>query len=507
MPLVGGLPFLLVLFALLALASGVLALASVRRRRRARRPEGPALVYPVPRRREAGAPEPPALWFDPLPDPLPAGPAGAPAALPPEPPPGAMVATVVTPAPAAPPVAAVWLAEAGGSRPPVAEEDAETVQLLPGWLEVLSGNEEGRQFRFIRMGGERVVEITLGRAEGAPYRHLRLTGATVSRMHARLRFQSRSWTVAALSETNPTRVNGRTLYPSDEPVAMGEGDTLQLGEVTLRYREEATESVRMRSAQVSVQGNRPSNEDAVLDTRLPNGSRLIAVADGMGGHRGGAVASRMALDVLHRELCAGQDLREAVRTANAEIHAAAQSDPGLRGMGTTLVALVCAASVYEIANVGDSRAYRIDANTIRQITLDHSFAAEALRNETLSPDQIARSPWRNALTRSLGTHAEVEVDSFGPFAAAAGPHAVLLCSDGLYRMLPEADLRETLLAAGGLEEAVRRFSGLAAEGDDNLSLAILALGEVFAAADDIDAARPSIVLPMPGPARFGTSAS
>jgi PPM family protein phosphatase len=505
MPLVGGFPLLLALLPI-AVAVGVLVLARVRRQRRARQTAGPLLIYPVPRRREAGAQATglPALRFDPLPSPRPAEPAGPAAAPPREPPPATATARVVGPDPATVPA---WLAETGEGRLPVAEEDAETVQLLPGWLEVLSGNEEGRQFRFIRRGAERVVEITLGRAEGAPYRHLRLTGATVSRMHARLQFRNRRWTVVALSETNPTCVNGRVLYPSDEPVDLGEGDTLQLGEVTLRYREEATVSVRMRSVQASVQGNRASNEDAVLDTRLPNGSRLIAVADGMGGHRGGAVASRMALDVLHRELCAGQDLREAVRTANAEIHAAAQSDPGLQGMGTTLVALVCTASVYEIANVGDSRAYRIDADGIRQITLDHSFAAEALRNETLSPDQIARSPWRNALTRSLGTHAQVEVDSFGPFSAAAGPHAVLLCSDGLYKVLPETGLRETLVAAGGLEEAVRRFSVLATEGDDNLSLAILELGELFAAADDVDAARPSVVVPMPGAARFGISAS
>jgi PPM family protein phosphatase len=500
MPLVGGFPLLLALLPI-AVAIGMLVLVRVRRRR-ARRPAGPLLVYPVPRRREAGAQATalPALRFDPLPSPRqgePAGPAAAPQR---EPPPAAEAAPAVGPAPA-------WPAETGEGRLPVAEEDADTVQLLPGWLEVLSGNEAGRQFRFSRRGVERVVEITLGRAEGAPYRHLRLTGATVSRMHARLQFRSRRWTVVALSETNPTCVNGRVLYPSDEPVELGEGDTLQLGEVTLRFREEVRVSVRIRSVQASVQGNRASNEDAVLNTRLPNGSCLIAVADGMGGHRGGAVASRMALGVLHRELCAGQDLREAVRTANAEIHAAAESDPGLQGMGTTLVALVCTASVYEIANVGDSRAYRIDANGIRQITLDHSFAAEALRNETLSSEQIARSPWRNALTRSLGTHAQVEIDSFGPFSAAAGPHAVLLCSDGLYRVLPETGLRETLLAAGGLEEAVRRFSVLAAEGDDNLSLAILELGELFAAADDGDAAHPSIVVPMPGPALFGTSAS
>jgi protein phosphatase len=190
-----------------------------------------------------------------------------------------------------------------------------------------------------------------------------------------------------------------------------------------------------RSGATSIQGRRPSNQDAVLDTRLPDGRHLVAVADGMGGHRSGEVASAMALEVLVRELRSGRTLRDAVVTANAEVFHEANLDSSRAGMGTTLVALLRTEAVYEIANVGDSRAYRVDSHGIHRISVDHSFAEEAASRALMAPDEIARSPWRNALTRSLGTQDSIDVDMFGPFEIAGRPHTVMLCSDGLYRAL------------------------------------------------------------------------
>lgn len=241
-----------------------------------------------------------------------------------------------------------------------------------------------------------------------------------------------------------------------------------------------------RSASSSLQGRRDSNQDAVLDVRLPDGRHLVALADGMGGHRGGEVASAAALEALRREICAGRGLREAVVAANAAVHELAAGDPVYRGMGTTLVALLRAGAAYEIANVGDSRAYRVDRRGIGQITVDHSFAAEALR-AAFRPEEIARSPWRNALTRSLGTHPELEVDLFGPFEVPGPPHVVVLCSDGFYRCVSETTLRERLLHGGTLDSAVSALARLALTNgsDDNVSLAVVEMGPLPAPASSL----------------------
>lgn len=257
-----------------------------------------------------------------------------------------------------------------------------------------------------------------------------------------------------------------------------------------------------RSANVCLRGRRSSNQDVTADMRFPDGRHLVVVADGMGGHRSGEVAAAIAVEVLCREVGAGSGLRAALAAANAAVFAEAECDPGRSGMGTTLVALLRYGAVYEIANVGDSRAYRVEQQSIRQITRDHSFAAEAARSSLMSPDQIARSPWRNALTRSIGTQGSVEIDVFGPFEIAGPPHVVLLCSDGMYRALPDASIRGHLLAAGDVDAAARTLSALALEhgSDDNISVAVVEFGAVLAASETAEprpgAARP-IALPAP----------
>jgi hypothetical protein len=112
-----------------------------------------------------------------------------------------------------------------------------TVQLLPGMLTMTQGPEVGREYRFLRIGSQPIPEVTMGRASGPSYRHIHLPAVTVSRMHARIRYNDRNWRIANLSMTNPLRLNGHELSPLEESV-LNDGDKIQLGEVELTYRDQ-----------------------------------------------------------------------------------------------------------------------------------------------------------------------------------------------------------------------------------------------------------------------------
>lgn len=240
-------------------------------------------------------------------------------------------------------------------------------------------------------------------------------------------------------------------------------------------------------------GRRRSNQDAVVVRQLSSGDELLAVADGMGGHAAGEVASATALETLVAELERGAELGAAVVAANARVYACSRERSEWQGMGTTLVALLRSGTSYRIANVGDSRAYVIDAAGIRQVTRDHSFLVEAVQAGTLSPAEAAESPWRNALTRAVGTEPAVEVDLFGPFPADP-PQVVLLCSDGLYKALPPEIIREYVVATGELATALEALSALAYRrgSDDNISVAGIEWGR-------LPRRSPAITLPLPIP--------
>jgi protein phosphatase len=231
-----------------------------------------------------------------------------------------------------------------------------------------------------------------------------------------------------------------------------------------------------RSFAVSECGRRSANQDAVLVAALPGGQELIAVADGMGGHSGGEIASARALEVLRTEVAGGRDLLGAVRMANSAVFTEAHARPEYLGMGTTLVVLLREGAQYLVANVGDSRAYRLDGQGVRQLTEDHSFLAEALKSGVAVED-AEKSPWRNAVTRSVGTASEVEVDCFGPFDATES-HTVLLCSDGLYRTLSEQDLAELAEPTRSLSESAKALAARAFDrgSDDNITVALVRFG-------------------------------
>jgi serine/threonine protein phosphatase PrpC len=232
-----------------------------------------------------------------------------------------------------------------------------------------------------------------------------------------------------------------------------------------------------RLAIESIAGQRPYQEDSVLAETLGDGRTLVAVADGMGGHAAGEVASALALETLSGAILDGRPLGEAFRMANARVHEMA-SEPGKQGMGTTMVAVLVDGAEYSVANVGDSRGYLVSADGARRLTEDHSFVAEAMKRGQTEAEAMA-TPWRDALTRSIGTDEEVDVDVFGPFPLPTDS-AFVLCSDGLYKTVDDGELQDLFKRSGSAQGAAQALVTAAFDNgsDDNISVAIAEYGEV-----------------------------
>ena len=232
-----------------------------------------------------------------------------------------------------------------------------------------------------------------------------------------------------------------------------------------------------RLAIESIAGKRPYQEDSVLAETMVDGRTLVAVADGMGGHAAGEVASAFALETVTAAIAEGQPLGDAFRLANTRVHEMA-SEPGKQGMGTTLVAVLADGEAFSIANVGDSRVYLISGEGIRRLTEDHSFVAEAVRRGQTEEEAMA-TPWRDALTRSIGTDEEVEVDVFGPFPIEADS-AFLICSDGLYKTLSDDEIHDLFAKSRGARGAAQTLVSAAFDNgsDDNISVVIAEYGKV-----------------------------
>jgi serine/threonine protein phosphatase PrpC len=238
----------------------------------------------------------------------------------------------------------------------------------------------------------------------------------------------------------------------------------------------------MKVASMSDQGKvRKTNEDSYFaDSRLG----LFIVADGMGGHAGGEVASRVAVATISELMLAGLEeddsaalIRNAIEQANTAIRVQAEADPRLHGMGTTVVLAYCRGDTIHLAHMGDSRAYLIRNGSIQQLTEDHSLMAQLLKAGQLSAEQAPHHHLRNVVTRSLGNHTVSEPD-MRVIAWNAGD-CLLLCSDGLTNMVDESELR-SVISAGGADvqrscrEAVERANRNG--GKDNIT-AVLAYHE------------------------------
>ncbi|MBR6029378.1 MAG: Stp1/IreP family PP2C-type Ser/Thr phosphatase [Clostridia bacterium] len=222
---------------------------------------------------------------------------------------------------------------------------------------------------------------------------------------------------------------------------------------------------------------RANNQDTPL-----NASPVFGVCDGMGGHRGGEIASALAAEVLLAALQpqspSSAALSEAVTAANRAVFDKAQADEELSGMGTTLTVVWMSPEEAYIAHVGDSRCYLLRGGELRQLTDDHSIVMEMVRAGIITPEQAEGHPMRNIITRAVGTDETVEADLLSERRA---PDDVwLICSDGLHGMVSEDFIRETLSAEGRSPEKAARIlldAALAAGGRDNVSVVVVYDGE------------------------------
>jgi protein phosphatase len=241
---------------------------------------------------------------------------------------------------------------------------------------------------------------------------------------------------------------------------------------------------QMRWGQASDTGQvRSINQDS-MHADAP----LFAVADGMGGHRGGEVASAVALETLIASVSAPTTaaLVEGVQIANAAVFQRAQDDPELRGMGTTLcaVALVAdeAGERLGIVNVGDSRVYLLRDGALSQLTEDHSLVESLVRQGRITEDEALVHPQRNILTRALGIGSSVDVDAW-ELPAVTGDR-YLLCSDGLFNEVELPVIESTMRKLADPSEAAHELVRLANEGGgrDNITAVVVDVVEGAGAA-------------------------
>jgi serine/threonine protein phosphatase PrpC len=220
---------------------------------------------------------------------------------------------------------------------------------------------------------------------------------------------------------------------------------------------------------------RSGNEDSYLC-----GRSVFAVADGLGGHQGGEVASAAAVEPLAALDDRGFDepgeaasaLAGAIREANTAILERAAADPGLWGMGTTVTAAAVAGDRYlQLVHVGDSRAYLLRDGTLDQLTTDHTVVGELVRRGRLTAEQAAVHPERSILTRAVGLDPRVLVDTPDPLELHLGDQ-VLLCSDGLTEAVSDSRIAE-LLGAGGDACLALIDAANTAGGPDNITVVLV----------------------------------
>lgn len=225
---------------------------------------------------------------------------------------------------------------------------------------------------------------------------------------------------------------------------------------------------------------RSSNQDYMFISERSVGSlpNLFIVADGMGGYAAGDLASKMAVETIveyietHPSEDHEQLLRTAIERANAAIRKKAATDPVLEGMGTTVVAAVVDTDHMLAANVGDSRLY-VKSDSLRQVTTDHSYVQEMVRMGRLKNDEAASHPDKNVITRAVGAEDDINVDIFKEKVYPG--EILLLCSDGLTNMVPDAEIVRILGENTDLTGAGNMLVDQANEkgGKDNITVVLV----------------------------------
>ncbi|BCU82185.1 Stp1/IreP family PP2C-type Ser/Thr phosphatase [Polycladomyces sp. WAk] len=228
---------------------------------------------------------------------------------------------------------------------------------------------------------------------------------------------------------------------------------------------------------------RKHNEDSIGLFRTKKGALVAVVADGMGGHQAGDVASRHAVEIIRRELDTlssradveerRQRLLEAVQKANQSVFQLANEVQKYKGMGTTLIAAVIAKREIVLAHIGDSRAYLLHRGGLYQLTEDHSLVNILKKHGQITEEEARNHPQRNVIIRSLGTNEEVEADIIEtPWNPG---DTLLMCTDGLTGMVDVRQIGLVLTSRMTLDQQADRLVQLANEagGTDNISLILL----------------------------------
>lgn len=238
---------------------------------------------------------------------------------------------------------------------------------------------------------------------------------------------------------------------------------------------------------------RANNEDCY---RIVAARNLFVLSDGMGGEAHGEIASALAVETIVKHCTAPVDndatlifgdmpaawsektrrLSTAVHLANKSIYDSAQQHPEQHGMGATVTAAWINDSRVSLAHVGDSRAYLLRSGALQQLTSDHSLVAEQVRRGILTPAEAERSEMQSVLLRALGAHPEIEVDT--EEHTIFGRDVLLLCSDGLTRMVTEPEIAGTLQAEPDPTKAAERLVELANDqgGADNVTVVVVRIG-------------------------------
>jgi protein phosphatase len=231
---------------------------------------------------------------------------------------------------------------------------------------------------------------------------------------------------------------------------------------------------------------RESNEDSVFyfqpedANQMRNKGTLTIVADGMGGHQAGEVASRTAVETIQQSYYDLSDenpreaLEQAFLDANRDIFIAANADPSLNGMGTTATALLLIKDLAYFAHVGDSRLYRIRDEEIALLCEEHTLVMEMVKNGLLPLHEARQHPYRNVITRALGTNPELQVNTPPQALPMQMGDCYVLCSDGLHDLVEESEIQR-IVAGSDAFEACHRMIELANRrgGHDNISVAVI----------------------------------
>lgn len=224
---------------------------------------------------------------------------------------------------------------------------------------------------------------------------------------------------------------------------------------------------------------RKNNQDSLLRN---DSERLYIVADGMGGHRGGEVASHLAVETIENfckenpNLLPREALEKSIIYANKKIFQESQKDPNFQGMGTTVAALLFRFGKAVLANVGDSRVYLFREGLLWQITEDHSLVHEEVRAGRIQEKDIPRYEFKNIITRSVGYEDHVEVDTFSRLITKGDVY--VMCSDGLSNALAKDEIRK-ILSTYSFEKAVEKLieEANASQGYDNVTVLICQVAE------------------------------